>query len=71
MVSEEEGRRTVAHDDAGALADGVDGDLEGQVVGDEHDGFLLAGVDVRVAEQETDVVPRPVGESFRVAVQQC
>lgn len=58
--------RTVADNDAGALPDGVDGDLEGQVVSDEDDGLALLGVCFCVAEEEADIVPCPVCEVLRV-----
>ena len=59
---------TIAHNHAGALADGVDGYLEGEVVRDEDHWLSLLGVRLRVAQQEADIVPAPISQFLGIPV---
>jgi hypothetical protein len=59
---------TVADNDTDALADGIDGDLKGEVVCHHDDWLQLLGVALGIANEQSDIVPFPIGEFFRVTV---
>jgi hypothetical protein len=58
---EESRRRTVAHNDRHALGDGLLGDAEGQVVGEQHPLRNGARRRVDVFLEQADIVPGAVG----------
>lgn len=62
-----QGEHTVADDNTDALSDSINCHLEGQVVGHQDLGLSLPGISLRVANQQTNIIPSLVCNLFRVA----
>lgn len=58
---------TVADNDTGALIDGIGSHLICEIVGDEHDGLLLAGLLLVVADEQANIVPCAVGDFLGIS----